>query len=399
MKTTLVHGLFALGVAIIMLIMDALLFDVDDYIVQVEIVLAGWIYLPGVILAVSDAKKEIGKFFSMVIKYVLMPLTIAAFFIIYLYIFKLLITFSLPSNEVFKILAFLFVIGLPIWTMGSVFLDGKIGKIATFLPYVFCPFIVLQLLCVGLRIGQYGLTDERYMGCFLIVFEILYIVIYTLFQKKFLPFVFFILAGLFSCYAIVPFINVTDMIYMTQKSTFMSYLSLSETEKAQMTEQQKRRMLGAFHELQYDRKGKAFLKTLSKEEESWVGAVGETISEKIVFDSIYLYANQRLEPVNVSGYQKLYTFAGYHNEVRDLEHFEVDLRYGEKLVVDISQFVSLACDYYNSFESGECNMDAWLEMHTEIPTENGTLLVENLSISKEDENYQYINLSGYYLER
>ena len=59
--------------------------------------------------------------FVEVIKYVLGILVIIAFAIIYLYIAKIIILRDIPSNQIFRILATLFIIGFPIWTMSKSF--------------------------------------------------------------------------------------------------------------------------------------------------------------------------------------------------------------------------------------------------------------------------------------
>ena len=146
MRTSIVYGIFALGIAIIILIFDILIFDTDDIIIRIETFLTCGLYIPGMILAFSKVQEEIGKFLRVVVKYVLLILEMAAFVIIYLYIAKLVISWELPSNEVFPILSWLFVCGLPIWTMAMYFKEDKLGKIAAFLPYIFIPFIILQVI-------------------------------------------------------------------------------------------------------------------------------------------------------------------------------------------------------------------------------------------------------------
>ena len=146
MRTTIVYGIFALGLAIIILIFNVLIFDTDDFILRIETLLACGLYIPGIILAFSKMQDEIGKFLRVVVKYVLLVLEMTAFLIIYIYIAKLVISWDLPSNEVFPILSWLFVCGLPIWTVAMYFKEDKLGKVASILPYIFIPFIILQMI-------------------------------------------------------------------------------------------------------------------------------------------------------------------------------------------------------------------------------------------------------------
>ena len=74
MRTTIVFGIFDLGLAIIILIFNVLIFDTDDFILRIETLLACGLYIPGIILAFSKMQDEIGKFLRVVVKYVLLIL-------------------------------------------------------------------------------------------------------------------------------------------------------------------------------------------------------------------------------------------------------------------------------------------------------------------------------------
>ena len=69
-----------------MFVHPIIIFDTDDFILRIEALLACGLYIPGLILAFSKVKEEIGKFLCVVVKYVLMILAMAAMVIIYLYI-------------------------------------------------------------------------------------------------------------------------------------------------------------------------------------------------------------------------------------------------------------------------------------------------------------------------
>lgn len=403
MKTTLVHGLFALGVLIIMLIVDALLFDVNEAIMRVEIVLAGWIYVPGLILAISDVEKKVSRFFQLVIKFVLMPLLIAAFAIIYLYIVKLIVTWDLPDNEVFPILTFLFCVGLPIWTMGSVFADTKMGKAAQILPYVFVPFILLQILCIGLRVHQYGITEERYMGIFLIVFETGYLVLYSIYGKRYISGAILLIMVLVTIFLLMPGLCYEDMSYHTHKKVLTHALSLTSDQRAGLSKAQKKRLLGAYDEIQHMRAGKNLVKALSQDEKDWIDQISEDVRGYHETETKYINASKRQKKVAVDGYRYLTEFSVYTDNQKkiDLTHMKVNYGDDESFEQDLSEFVLEAERIYDKEKEAEQwgVLDEWLMENNEIRTSNGgKLIVEYFYISKEDDEYRSISISGYYLE-
>lgn len=98
---------------------------------------------------------------------------------------KLVVTASVPSNSVYAILTALFIVSMFISYMSTSFEDkGFLQKFAYYCPLVFAPFILMQCYTVIVRIGQYGLTPKRYFGIAFILFEIVYIVYYTVSLKR-----------------------------------------------------------------------------------------------------------------------------------------------------------------------------------------------------------------------
>lgn len=114
---------FALNLGVILLLemFDTLIVSIDywDAVTYIEILLTGAVYLPYILICMTDKKENRSKFVRGFLLYVLMPLVLAAFAIIYLYIIRIIVTRHMPSNEVFSICAQLFVIGVVIWTMAD----------------------------------------------------------------------------------------------------------------------------------------------------------------------------------------------------------------------------------------------------------------------------------------
>ncbi|MBP5282481.1 MAG: DUF4153 domain-containing protein, partial [Lachnospiraceae bacterium] len=182
LKATVVYGLFALGLALVIWVFNELIYQTDYLLEMVELFLAGGIYVPMCLKAISSKHDEPGKFSRFCILYVLQPLQLAAFAIIYMYIIKIFVTREDPANKIFLILACLFAIGMPIWTLvhGLKQEKGILPKISIFLPYAFIPFLALQIWSIAIRIRAYGMTIDRYTCVVLVICEILYLALYAI---------------------------------------------------------------------------------------------------------------------------------------------------------------------------------------------------------------------------
>lgn len=397
-KTTIVYGIFAIGIAVIVFIFNVLLFDTDSFLGRLEVVLVSSVYLAGVLLAVSDTAADVSKFFKVVVKFVLMPLTMAAFVIIYLYIIKLLVTQGLPSNEVFAILTALFCAGLPIWTVATSFAEEAMGKCARILPYAFLPFIVLQIICVGMRIGQYGLTESRYMGCFLIVFELIYIVLYAVFRAKYLPDIVFVLVAMMTLFVLVPGVRADDAVYLSQKARLQHYLDLPQSERETLSAKEIKKMTGAFDALKGSRKGKQFVDAIPLADFAWIQDCGDKTDHNIVRDEMYINAYYDRELIEIGGYAYMCEFYANQDTDVDVHAFPVTIADEIKTEIDISTLVSGAVSAYEADEYGD--MGEWLKNHNTIDLPNGDrVIVTSLHMRVQDDVYDNVDMQGYYLSK
>ena len=172
-KSSLVYVILSIGIALVTSIFIYLILDSKDYslIARMEILLCGIYYLPTIMYSFYNVKEDSTKFAKIIIKYVFGILLISAFIIIYMYILKIIILRDMPSNQIFRILATLFILGCPIWTMIGAFKENQvIDKIGTKLPVLFIPFIALQVYSIFIRISNNGITEGRYLCVVLVIF-------------------------------------------------------------------------------------------------------------------------------------------------------------------------------------------------------------------------------------
>ena len=308
-KALIVYGILAIGIAIVAAIFIYLILNGHHYtlIARIEVLLLGIYYIPTCIYAFYNQEEEIGKFAKIVIKYVLGTLVIVAFAIIYMYIIKIIALRNMPSNQIFRILSALFIIGLPIWTMISYWKDDdKFEKINNKLPLLFIPFIFLQMYSIGVRIKANGITEPRYLCLMLILFEIIYIAIYIKNKEKISnTLIVFIVLTIISGFA--PYINMYNISNISQYNNLKIY-----NQKSEYTEEEKGKIYGAYSYLKNSVEGEKYIQNLKKEDidnikDLWLN----TDEDKEYKNQKNIYVTSNTDYINVEGYKKLYNVRAY----------------------------------------------------------------------------------------
>ena len=184
--TSIIYGVIQLGILLLTGIVTILLYDdAYEYIPALLVIINGLFYVPAVAVAITRQNEPANMFIQVLVRYILLINTVLAYIIIYIYMLKLVITSSIPSNSVFAILTALFVISMIISYMCTTFENkGVLQAFAFYSPVIFAPFIIMQAYTVIVRIGQYGITPKRYFGLAFIVFEIVYIIYYMCLRTK-----------------------------------------------------------------------------------------------------------------------------------------------------------------------------------------------------------------------
>ena len=396
-KTSLIYGILAIGLAIVASIFIYLILNGRHYILlgRIEILLLGIYYVPTIIYSLYSQEGEIGKFAKVVIKYVLGTLVMIAFAIIYIYILKILILRDIPSNQIFRILAALFVIGLPIWTMCSSLNEGKtFDKINDKMPLLFIPFIFLQMYSIGVRIGENGLTEARYLCVILIIFEIIYTIIYIKNKSK-VDVNLIVMVALIVISTMAPFINMFKLSAINQYSILKKY-----DQKDDLSKEEKSKLYGAYYYLESSVVGKKYVENYKLQETETDKDFSYPNESKI---NIYLRTNSNF--IRVEGYSKLYNirsyFGTYINDEKDYKKLDEAFR---KVTFEIDDsedtinvnMLNVVKKYIQNKNELNKNFDKVNEI---IIDDNKKIILDNISISYNEiteELYSY-SLIGYLL--
>ncbi|MBQ3795928.1 MAG: DUF4153 domain-containing protein [Butyrivibrio sp.] len=312
MKAGLVYGIILLGTFCILWVFNLLFFDLGIESMILWLV-TGIVGFPASLLSLSMPGEKTTRFSEIVMGYVFPGILTAAFVIVYAYIIKILITWTFPSNQVFTIVTALFVSGLAFWTMALGCTEGKANSALKVMPLLFIPFIVIQIMCLAMRIDQYGITGTRYLGILLIVFEVIYeaYYIYRFTRKEGLGGILMPLLLLFvAVYFIIPGINVYAVITSSQKAVVdavvNSKLAGDEESSAQLAKAR-----SAYHEIMESGglEGERYLKKLyagsSKDEvEKILGTRTSASGDAVISKSYYVYAECVRGELDIDGYSR-----------------------------------------------------------------------------------------------
>lgn len=322
--------------------------DFTEIYAAVFALIFGGYYIMRFIACFTEETEEPNIFVSVLIRYVMLIMSIAAFVIIYIYMIKILVLKEFPSNEVFEILTSLFVASMPVAYMAAGLLRDDEGasseekmtaeevseenneaagdeasavntsgqeksastllyRLASYLPFIFIPFIFLQIYTAGARIAQYGLTPKRYLGLAMIAFEIVYIVLYSIFYKvkeRRISIILPVIAGFALICAWMPGVNALDLSKSVQISFIRSYLK----DAASDDKTDKARRAAAAYEYITDIDDTLAKKMFSSEETERLELLVNRRDDDDYYlstDSLIWHADDEMLDIDTSGYERM----------------------------------------------------------------------------------------------
>lgn len=304
-KFSIVYVLISIGLLLISLVFVFLMLNATktSFIVNIQVLILGLFYIPSILYSLCTIVEIKSKFIKAIIKNVLDILIIVAFAIIYLYIAKIIILRDMPSNQIYRITAVLFSVGLPVWTM-SIYLkeDNLIDKINEKLPVLFIPFIFLQIYTISIRITNYGLTEARYLCVIFVVFEAIYITLYLTAREKIYKII-PISVILIVIALIVPVINMNDLSEISQ----VNNLKLIQ-KKGNLNDAEIVKIVGAY---EYLNKADISKNIITQNEinkiQEYINDIENRYTAKIEYkiQSEFLNAKTDETDLNIDGYRKI----------------------------------------------------------------------------------------------
>ena len=382
-KISFINSIISVGVCIIGLIFNTLIYESSYIIPKLLITVTGFFYIPNLVYSLVNFNNKEQNFFKALISYIFFGQLLASYLLVYVYIIKILITRSIPQNEVFTIISSLFIMQLFICTMVSYIKNNKINKI---LPILFIPFIILQGYSLGIRIYEYGITPQRYIGIMLMIFEILYEVLYFLKKDKISNmFVYLSIFVLIS--GIIPYINMYDISDYSQYRILMKY---KKNKKLSIND--KKKIYGAYEYLDSQAGDKKYInKVLKQEDKITILGYAKLIEEE---SRTYIYAIKEVKDINIKKYNSLEIF----NITDEFEN-------GKKIddifnKINISKSELNITLKINDYINNNKDIDKYFENNNEIEIDKNTkIILTEINVEVSDDKVYYYEINGYLLKK
>ena len=176
-KISIAYGIMQIAVLLTMGLIE-ILFGVKDihlYILDLEYILMFAYLLPASIYSVTCLDDKPSVFINGLIKYLLLPIELVVYLLIYIYAGKIVLLNAYPVNEIFAIITTVYIYSFMMWTLLYNFRDDNryFDKLNKILPYMFIPLLLLQTYSLFLRISDCGITPSRYFGIMILIFEVI----------------------------------------------------------------------------------------------------------------------------------------------------------------------------------------------------------------------------------
>ena len=243
--TGIIFLILEAGINGIVLIIKDLLIPTIDYIVfeKIQILLIGIYLAPALIESLTNVNKKINEVLKELTKKLIMPLILIALVILYAYIIKIIVLRAFPKNIIFSLVCGIFAICFIIWTYVFSFNEKETlsYKISKKMPIIIIPLIVLQLYSLILRIRDYGITQDRYLGIIVLVSESIVIFLSIYKNRKYYSKIILVAVLMMLISFVIPKINMYNISNISQVNRLkkiwpsnVSYSQLSNDEKAQV---------------------------------------------------------------------------------------------------------------------------------------------------------------------
>lgn len=404
LKTSIIYGVLATGIAIVSSIFVYLIWEEIGYtlIARLQIILLGFYYIPKLIYCLTDVEGEVNIFFKGLIKYVLTGLVMISFVIIYMYMIKILILRDIPKNQIFRILSALFIVGMPIWTMTQYFKDETLWyKISLKLPVAFIPFILLQIYTIGIRIADNGFTPLRYLCVALVVFEIIYSLIYILKKEK-IEILLLIFNAIVIVSLIVPGINMFKISDVSQAQNLKIFKN-----KSDYTEEEKEKIYGAYRYLKYSEKGEEYINQILDEEDiEEIKTFHPSKTNKNNLEFKYINASTNYKRIDVKEYCNLYfinSSSRSNNTSLEDTFKKVELKYEDSTDTIEADLLEEFKEYVNTYiDSGKEELDEYFDAHHEIEIDDSKkLMIKSfyLNYNPDSKVVRNYSVKGYLLKK
>ena len=387
------YGVFCLGTLLLYGIIYVLFTKggSDVYFNLLELTF-GLIFVPFCIGCFTNIKEDIAGFLKGLLKYVLFPIAVIATILIYVYFAKIFISQDIPSNQIFPIIATLFVTAFPVLIISNEFnkeTENK-NRLNRIYSLLYIPFILMEIYSMGVRVSNYGLTVPRYMAFVYVAMQIILIGLILFKDSKYLDK--FLLAGIIAVIIItVSPINAEKVSIMSQKNRFNKAMEVLDAKGIDaLTREELQAIYNPYqYIIRYDDSFKDDRVTKEVQEKLY-----ENHAYQYEYNNYeYKYYNQRINGFDISNYSKMYEVDFYGSDSDKTVTFKNN---DDKLNITIDE--SKMKDLMN--QASERNENFGIIISTDNENYDFYFTNINLRINNLSGEIEYIShVSGYVFEK
>lgn len=408
-RATIIYGIVAIGFLILYAIFVTLILEDADFELYLRLLclFTGFYYVPVLLKAFGNEDAEDTKFNRAVFSKVLLPLLLVAMLIVYIYLVKIFLVTEVPKNQLFSILSMIFVFAFPIYVINKNYMEkgSFIDKVNRAIPYLYTPFIFLQIYSMGIRIKEYGLTESRYMAIVLIVFEVIAIALAVIKNSKYLKEILLVGVVISIVVLVSPF-NGEDMPLLSQKKIVDRYVAEGK-EFDSLTEYDKKKFAGAYQFIEDEKELiNPALSQLEKEKLSSYNSYRYSYNN--IDDSedreVYVSLYKKLDGLNITDYNKVYELPYTYNDDGTKIEYNGDSMYSSydiniSFYVDLESYVK---DLIKNYEISEATAQRVFEEQTYVKIDNTKdLYLTEISFryTKSSQKIENLRIEGFVLEK
>ena len=399
-NSTVIYSILNIGLSIISSIFVLLILDNKsfDIILRIQIGLLGLFYIPAILMSLFTVnKKEVNLFIKSIVVYVSLPLVCLAVLIIYIYMAKIFLLKDIPSNVIYRILAGIFIVGFPVMYMASNYKEeNKLFKYTLkILPYLFIPFIFLQIYSIVARYLDKGITPMRYTSYAFLILEVVILAL-TIFRSKKKMECIVITSSIILVITFVSPFNLISVSNINQSHILKRAFGI-ETSFNNLSDDNKTRAKSAYKYLKIQYNSEKYIpEYILKNEEEILGyALNNYISEtnKDIIKTIRININD--ETMDVSKYSKITRVKIFENKDISLDDLELsDYNKNSIMKINLSYLI-------NDVITGKLNKEKINVQNPVMLNQDRALYINSLTIkySENNKKVNYISLNGYLLEK
>lgn len=177
---------------------------------------SGFIIFIGLFVSYSSKNyKEIAitKPFKVVFLYALFPLYIVLIAVLYAYIFKSILTLSLPSGKLNPFVSAATLVFVIFYLTLQIYENKFVKFFVKFGGLFMIPLVITQIIAFSIRMNAYGLTRTRYASLLYIIFSLIFVLLSIInnFKKINLQKYAYSILACFFIFACLPKVNMIDV--------------------------------------------------------------------------------------------------------------------------------------------------------------------------------------------